>query len=70
MQGKSKQWTQFCQSVNQALHTAIENKNDTCAVDMIKYGANVWFADENGRNALMLASEFGLLKVVKAILER
>ena len=57
-------------TVNTALHKAIDGQHEKCALVIIEHGADVWYSNQDGQNALMLASAEGLVNVVKAIVSR
>ena len=66
--GKGAESEIYRQMVNRALHKAIDGKHEKCALMIIEHGVDIWYTNENSRNALMLASEEGLVNVVKAII--
>ena len=57
-------------TVNKALHEAIDGMHEKCAVIMIEHGVDMWCTNQKGQNALMLASAEGFVNVVKAIVNR
>ena len=51
--------------INKALQLAIENQHEECAFEIISFGADVWYTNEHGQNALMMAATNGLTNLVR-----
>ena len=55
----------FLQDTNKALHIAVEEKQEVCALLIINNGGDPWWTNSEGQNVLMLAASKGLARVVK-----
>ena len=51
--------------INKALQLAIENQHEECALEIITIEADVWYTNEYGQNALMLAAKKDLTCLVR-----
>ena len=54
--GKGVECEIYREMVNRALHKAIDGMHEKCALIIIEHGVDIWYTNENSRNALMLAS--------------
>ena len=53
------------EDINKALQLAIENQHEECAFEIISFELDVWYTNEHGQNALMLAAANGLTSLVR-----